>query len=232
MHLFIISCVDSSSWRWRTLYIGLEIHNQNISSLTPPSNRTTVFNINLLRGNLHGAVGYVKERGKGSISYPDVTTTRTGLVVVDIIKLKQTFFFSGKLLTHQQTWNLSCSPTDDPFINFASYGSQRLLNYTRSSFLRKKNDFKYIIKLIYMWEYNCVCYNILITFYMPVFIHLSFRFPWTERILWSINNSVSLSLLLLVKLLTFHLFHLWMVYQQNSTHHYPAPYNFLLHHHN
>jgi len=50
-----------------------------------------------------------------------------------------TFVYSGKLLTHHQTCNLPCSPTEDMFFNFGSYGTERLYRHIRTSFDRKKN---------------------------------------------------------------------------------------------
>ena len=51
-----------------------------------------------------------------------------------------TFLFSGKMLTHRQTCNMLCLPKVEPFINFASYGSQKLFNHIRCSFLRNNTN--------------------------------------------------------------------------------------------
>ena len=54
------------------------------------------------------------------------------------IKLRSgiTFCYSGKLLTHHQTCNMPCSPEVDMFVNFGSYGTQRLYRHMRTSFNR------------------------------------------------------------------------------------------------
>ena len=56
------------------------------------------------------------------------------------IKLSEglTFVFSGKLLTHRQSCNKESSIENELFINFASYGTQRLFTHIKNTFMRQK----------------------------------------------------------------------------------------------
>ena len=49
------------------------------------------------------------------------------------------FVFPGKLLTHRQSCNLTTQMKEETFINFVSYGTQRLVTYIKQSFMRNIN---------------------------------------------------------------------------------------------
>ena len=46
------------------------------------------------------------------------------------------FLYSGKLLTHRQSCNLPIQMKDEVFINFASYGTQRLFSHIKKTMMR------------------------------------------------------------------------------------------------
>ena len=50
------------------------------------------------------------------------------------------FVFSGKLLTHRQSCNFPVNMKGETFINFSSYGTNRLFSHIKKSFERNNDE--------------------------------------------------------------------------------------------
>ena len=50
------------------------------------------------------------------------------------------FMFSGKYMTHKQYCNVDAHPRENCFVNFGSYGNERLYRHIRKSFDRIKHN--------------------------------------------------------------------------------------------
>ena len=50
------------------------------------------------------------------------------------------FIFSGKFMTHKRYCNVDVHPRDNCFVNFGSYGNERLYRHIRKSFTRNKHN--------------------------------------------------------------------------------------------
>ena len=78
-------------------------------------------------------VSYVKKRAKYECVFMLEDKHKVSIRLTEAISL----IFSGKVITHHQSYNLPHTMKDELFINFASYGTKRLFTHIKNTFIHK-----------------------------------------------------------------------------------------------